>query len=65
MTDQNKAITCEHPVSKPVEERLNSASDRLPGQRNALPAGALRGMPADPQSDENRQPPENAPTLPE
>jgi len=65
MTDQYKAIARERPANKQVEEHLNSASDRLPGQRNGLPAGTLGGIPTDPQSDENRQPPENAPTLPE
>jgi len=36
----------------------------LPGERNDLPAGALGGVPVDPQGDENREPPPNAPTIP-
>jgi hypothetical protein len=48
-----------------VEQRINSARDSLPGQRNDLPAGALDRLPAEPQGDENREPPANAPTIPE
>ena len=48
-----------------VEERINKARDSLPGLRNGLPPGSLGGVPADPQGDENRDPPENAPTIPE
>jgi len=47
-----------------VERRINSARDSLPGERNGLPEGALGGLPADPQGDENRDPPANAPTIP-
>lgn len=48
-----------------VEPELVPSPDRLPGQRDGLPPGALGGMPADPQGDENRDPPANAPTPPE
>jgi hypothetical protein len=48
-----------------VEQRINSAHDSLPGQRNDLPEGALDRLPASPQGDENRDPPANAPTIPE
>jgi len=47
-----------------VEQRMNTARDSLPGRRNALPEGTLR-PPAEPQGDENRDPPPNAPTIPE
>ena len=47
-----------------VEHRVSTARDSLPGQRDALPQGALGGLPPDPQGDENRDPPPNAPTLP-
>jgi hypothetical protein len=48
-----------------VEQRIGSARDSLPGERNGLPEGALGGVPVDPQADENRDPPANAPTIPE
>ena len=47
-----------------VEQRINSARDSLPGERNNLPDGALGGVPPDPQGDENRDPPSDAPTIP-
>jgi hypothetical protein len=47
-----------------VEERIRSARDTLPGRRDALPNGALGGLPTDPQGDENRPAPPNAPTIP-
>ena len=47
-----------------VEERIRSARDSLPGRRDALPKGALGGLPPDPQADENRPAPRNAPTIP-
>jgi hypothetical protein len=47
-----------------VEERVKTSRDSLPGQRDALPEGALGGVPAEPQGDENRSPPANAPTIP-
>jgi ferritin-like metal-binding protein YciE len=40
----------------PVEQRLRE-TDGLPGERAALPAGTLPGLPPDPQGDENRDPP--------
>lgn len=48
-----------------AERRVRQTHDRLPGQRDSLPPGALGGMPAAPQGDENRDPPVNAPTPPE
>jgi hypothetical protein len=48
-----------------VEQRINTARDSLPGQRNDLPEGTLDRLPAEPQGDENREPPANAPTVPE
>jgi hypothetical protein len=33
-------------------------------ERNDLPEGALGGVPVDPQGDENRPPPPNAPAIP-
>lgn len=48
-----------------VQPELRPSPDRLPGQRDSLPPGALGGMPAEPQGDENRDPPANAPTPPE
>jgi hypothetical protein len=48
-----------------VEQRINSARDSLPGRRDGLPEGALGRSPAGPQGDENRDPPPNAPTIPE
>lgn len=47
-----------------VAQRLHSARDTLPGERNDLPEGALGGPPTDPQGDENCDPPANAPTPP-
>ncbi len=57
----------DHPGNRPdpTDPALQPAPDRLPGRRDGLPPGALGGLPADPQGDENRQPPENAPTIPE
>jgi hypothetical protein len=49
--------------SRRVERRLRSACDSLPGQRHALPAGALPRLSLEPQGDENRDPPK-APTPP-
>jgi hypothetical protein len=48
-----------------VERRINRARDRLPGERNDLPADALPKLPPEPQGDENREPPPNAPLIPE
>ena len=47
-----------------VEQRIGNARDSLPGERNDLPEGALRGVPVEPQGDENRPPPPNAPSIP-
>jgi len=47
-----------------VEERITEARDSLPGERNDLPEGTLPRMPVEPQGDENREPPSNAPTIP-
>ena len=43
-----------------VEDRIRNARDSLPGMRDALPKGALGGVPTDPQGDENREPPAGA-----
>jgi hypothetical protein len=51
-------------ASSRVERRIDSARDSLPGERNGLPEGSLGGTPAEPQGDENRDPPANAPTIP-
>ena len=48
-----------------VEQRINSARDSLPGRRNDLPDGALSRPPVERQGDENRDPPPNAPTIPD
>jgi hypothetical protein len=50
--------------SRRVERRINTARDSLPGERNDLPEGALRGVPTGPQGDENRDPPPDAPIIP-
>jgi hypothetical protein len=50
--------------AKRVERKINSAHDSLPGERNDLPQGALGDLPAEPQGDENRDPPPNAPIIP-
>lgn len=47
-----------------VQQRISNARDSLPGERNGLPPGKLRPLPPDPQGDENRDPPRNAPTIP-
>jgi hypothetical protein len=52
------------PRRERIEQRINSARDGLPGERNDLPDGALPGVPPEPQGDENRDPPPNAPTIP-
>jgi hypothetical protein len=48
-----------------VEQRINSARDSLPGRRNGLPEGALNRPPVERQADENRDPPPNAPIIPD
>lgn len=52
--------------AKPVERQVDAdnPSDSLPGQRAALRRGALREEHAEPQGDENRDPP-SAPTPPD
>jgi hypothetical protein len=54
------------PARRPgrVEQRIGNARDSLPGERNDLPEGALGGVPVDPQGDENRPAPPNAPSIP-
>ncbi|MBN8905762.1 MAG: hypothetical protein J0H99_03875 [Rhodospirillales bacterium] len=38
----------------PTDPAKRPGPDRLPGRRDALPEGALGGMPTDPTGDENR-----------
>jgi len=52
------------PAAGRVQHRINEAADSLPGQRNNLPPGTLDRIPPEPQADENRDPPANAPTIP-
>lgn len=52
-----------HDSPGPVEARINR--DALPGKRDSLPRGDLGGMPPAPQGDENRDPPPQAPTIPD
>ena len=47
-----------------AERRVSSARDSLPGERNDLPPGTLDKVPVDPQGDENRDPPPQAPVIP-
>jgi len=51
--------------AQPVEQRIETSRDSLPGNRDGLPPEALGGLPAEPQGDENRPPPPLAPTIPE
>ena len=44
---------------------INGPRDSLPGERNDLPADTLPKLPPEPQGDENREPPPNAPLIPE
>jgi hypothetical protein len=60
--DKNNAVTPNR--AGRLEERIRTSRDSLPGRRNALPAGALGGLPPEPQGDENREPPPNAPAIP-
>jgi hypothetical protein len=64
MADQDKIDPVERNSDGRLEERIRSSRDSLPGRRNALPEGALGGLPPEPQGDENRKPPPNAPTIP-
>jgi hypothetical protein len=60
MTDQDT----QKQRGRRVEQRIDTARDSLPGERNDLPEGALGGVPPEPQGDENRDPPQNAPIIP-
>jgi hypothetical protein len=55
--DRRPAVTPKADKGGRVEDRIRNARDSLPGMRNALPKGALGGVPTDPQGDENREPP--------
>ena len=48
-----------------VERRIGGARDSLPGERNDLSADTLPKLPPEPQGDENREPPPNAPLIPQ
>jgi hypothetical protein len=50
--------------SRRAERRVSTARDSLPGERNDLPTGTLNNVPVDPQGDENREPPPEAPAIP-
>lgn len=52
-----------HDSPEPVDQRTHHAE--LPGQRDSLSTGSLGGLPPAPQGDENRDPPPQAPTIPE
>lgn len=56
----------DHPKTpiEPTDPALRPGPDRLPGRRDGLPEGALGGLPVDPQADENRDPPADAPSIP-
>ena len=58
------SVTGGNPINGQAEERIRFRKDSLPGRRDALPPGSLPGVPADPQADENREPPPNAPQIP-
>jgi hypothetical protein len=62
--DRRPAVTPKADKGGRVEDRIRNARDSLPGMRDALPKGALGGVPTDPQGDENREPPARAPTSP-
>jgi hypothetical protein len=64
MTQRNDRDQTTRPARQRVEQRINGAQDSLPGERDDLPHGVLPGLPPDPQGDENRDPPANAPTPP-
>ena len=59
MTDQDT----QKQRGRRVEQRIDTARDSLPGERNDLPEGALGGVPPESQGDENRDPPQNAPII--
>jgi hypothetical protein len=60
MAQETPRVTSENEV----EEHLQTVRDGLPGRRDALKPGALGGVRVDPQGDENRDPPTDAPTMP-
>ena len=62
--DQRPSVTPKAVKGRRVEDRIRNARDSLPEMRDALPKGALHGVPTDPQGDENREPPAGAPTSP-
>src|SRR4051794_31835778 len=64
MSDRAQTPSSVPPFEGEVEQRIRFAKDSLPGQRDGLPEGALRGLPPEPQGDENREPPPYAPTPP-
>ena len=70
--DRDKAVEAgrrggqhSHANDSPESVEQRSQHAELPGQRDSLPSGALRGMPPGPQGDENRDPPPQAPSVPE
>jgi hypothetical protein len=54
------------PARRPgrVDQRIGNARDSLLGERNDLPEEASGGVPVEPQADEHRPPPPNAPSIP-
>ncbi len=58
--DRRPSVTPKADKGGRVEDRIRNALDSLPGMRDALPKGALGGVPTDPQGDENREPPAGA-----
>jgi hypothetical protein len=64
MAKRNDRDPASRTAQQRVEQRINGAQDSLPGERDALPEGRLPGVPPDPQGDENRDPPANAPAIP-
>jgi hypothetical protein len=64
MADVDKEAAVNPSQGRRVAERLRFTKDSLPGRRDGLPKGALGGLPRDPQGDEHREPPPEAPTVP-
>ena len=64
MIDDNAKTVAPQTRKQRVAQRIRAAADSLPGERNNLPSGTLGGVPVDPQGDENRRSPANAPTIP-
>jgi hypothetical protein len=56
--DRQPAVTLKADKGGRVEDRIRNACDSLPGMRDALPKGALGGVPTDPQATRtaNRRP---------